>query len=389
MSSQVSRREFIRKTTATASAVTLVSVGASRTYAANEKVQIGWIGVGRRATQLMTEVLAHVPAARTAAVCDLIPAKIEAAQKLAERDKPNGYTDFGEMIDKEKLDGIIVATEPNAHAPVVVPVLQAGIHCFAEKPMDVTVEAVDAITKAARASKAIYQIGTQRRYNPGYLSSMEVLHSGRIGKVTIVQGAWHWPWKGGLAPVARDGGFLIEQASHHTDVAAWALRDQAPVSCVSMGMNQLGKSPNVFRETHSATAWKFPKGQIFTYTHMCRLSPHFTEEQLTVMAEWGGIEFPQAKLLRTGTKEHPEGPVEQLGEASGTDWGKGTKEELIDFVKNVRTGGRRRPNANVETGRIATLMVIMGRMAMANPATNAYEPRVIHWKDLGTTTDPS
>ena len=67
----------------------------------------------------------------------------------------------------------------------------------------------------------------------------------------------------------------------------------------------------------------------------------------------------------------------------------GTKEELQGFVANIKADGKLPINANVESGRVATLMCIMGRMAAVNPEKNAYDPRVIRWKDLGTTTDPA
>ena len=65
----------------------------------------------------------------------------------------------------------------------------------------------------------------------------------------------------------------------------------------------------------------------------------------------------------------------------------GEPEQLSDFVDNIKTGGKRKPNANVETGRVSTLMAIMGRMAMIDFEKNAFEPRIIQWKDLGSTTD--
>ena len=77
----------------------------------------------------------------------------------------------------------------------------------------------------------------------------------------------------------------------------------------------------------------------------------------------------------------------RIGESSGVDWGKGTEEELCGFVAQIKSGSKELPAANVETGCICSLMCIMGRMAMANPKTNKYEPRLIRWKDLGTTTD--
>ena len=58
-------------------------------------------------------------------------------------------------------------------------------------------------------------------------------------------------------------------------------------------------------------------------------------------------------------------------------------------MAKIKTEGKRLPNANVETGRTCSLMCIMARMAMVNAKKNAYEPSVVRWKDLGTTTDPA
>jgi len=95
-------------------------------------------------------------------------------------------------------------------------------------------------------------------------------------------------------------------------------------------------------------------------------------------------------LPRTGPRQDVpggRGQEEQYGLDSKGDWGLGTTEELQDFVENIKTGGQRKPNANVETGRVATMMCLMARKAHVNPEKNAFEPRVVEWKDLGSSTD--
>lgn len=388
MSKKLSRRSFMKTSAVTASAATLVSAGSARGYAANEKVQLGWIGIGGRCHDLLPQVVEHCPDARTAAVCDLLPERVEKGKQMAAKDKPVGYTNFREMMAKEKLDGIMVVTEPNKHAEVVVPVLEAGFPCFAEKPMDITVQTVDAITKAARAArkkdpKCFYQIGTQRRYHPAYLACMEEIQKGLIGKVTFMRGGWHWSGDPSMARVERDGGRLIEQASHHMDVFSWAMKNAAPVVCVAMAsaQHQPPEGPNVYSETHSATVFKFADGTLFSYTHLWLLPGAYDQEVLDVFGEKGVVDLNKAKYIGRDEK------TKQIAEPSGKDWGKGTVEELVAFVDNLKSGGKKTVNADVEAGRICSLMCIMGRMAMVNKEKNAYEPRVIHWKDLGTTTD--
>ncbi len=380
--SDISRRDFIRRSAVGAGALALGSTAArGQNVSPNERVNIGWIGIGGRCKGLMQDVVDHVPEARTVAVCDLIEERIGWGKDIAQRDKPNGYTDFREMLDKEKLDGVMVITEPSAHAEVVVPVLEAGYNTFAEKPMDITVEAIDAITIAARKAKGFYQIGTQRRYHPDYIACMKAIHDGILGKITFMQGGWHWSTDPSLRKTDKDGGRLIEQSSHHMDVMSWVMKNQAPVNCVAMAYQQNPRpgGANAYTETHSATVFQFPDGQLFSYTHLFLLPGKYDKEILTVFGEKGAVDLNQAMYFGRDEKEI------KLGEPSGKDWGRGTTEELQAFIRQIKTGEK--PLANVETGRICSLMCIMGRMAMVNKEKNAFEPRVIRWKDLGTKTD--
>jgi predicted dehydrogenase len=396
MTFNLSRRTFLKTSALGASAVALGTQSVARGFPANEKPNVAWIGIGGRWSGLADIFLKNVPDARTVAVCDLIPERIENGKKVFARDKPNGYADFRKMIEKEKLDGILVATGPSDHATVVVPVLEAGIHCFSEKPMDTVVERVDAVTKAARKAKGvIYQIGTQRRYSPPHLEAMSIIHSGKLGKIMFMQGYWHWSWKPEPIRNEKYGGFLVEQACHHADVMAWAMGDKAPATCVASARTQepMPEGPNVWSEQQTAAIWQWPGSEIFSYTHLSRLALKFQDELLQVHCEKAGVDVSHGVLY---TREDSKGTVKSIEESKDQyaddprgDWGMGTKEELQGFVANVKAGGKLPINANVEGGRIATLMCIMGRMAAINPEKNAYDPRVIRWKDLGTTTDPA
>lgn len=402
-----SRRAMLKRSAAGAAAVALAGGAKVRGDAPNSKVNLGIIGCGARANQLMPDLLDHCPGARIAAVCDLVEERYKRFQQIAERDKPAGYTDFRKMLDKEKLDGVLVVTQPNAHAEVVVPVLDAGVHTFAEKPMDITVEAIDAITKSARKAwkdkGVLYQIGTQRRYHPSYLAGVGEIHNGLIGEVNFIQGQWHWAWTVGKRKVDRDGGRFIEQASHHTDVATWVAGDIAPTHCASMGgtrIKDLEGGPNMYSETYSATSFMFPNGIVFSYTHLFGLPRWFVQEKMWVFGNDGGVDLVkgmyhrfespselQAKQAAASSGETADFPPtrKQIAEDSGTDWNRGTREELQDFVENIKTGAKRMPNANVETGRVCSLMCIMARHAMVNEKKNSYEPRMIKWEDLGST----
>lgn len=385
MALKLTRRQFVRNSAAAAATITAMSSGGvARGFPANEKVQLGWIGCGGRSSGLMGHMLNSVPDAKVVGVCDLIPERMEKAKAFWKRDNPNGYLDFRKMFEKEKIDGVMCVVQICKHAEVAIPVLEAGYHCFGEKPLDKDVPACDALTNAARKAwkekGKFYQIGTQRRCHPTYMNCMKEIHNGLMGKVTFMQGGWHWSSDPSGAPSDCDGGRFIEQASHHTDVMAWAMKDIAPVRCVAMASSQMGKNPSL-SETHSSTTFQWADGTLFSYTHLWLLPGKYDAEILTVFGEKGAVDLNAGKYWGRDEKN------KDLGEASGKAWDRGTPEELADFVLNIKTDAKRLPNANIETGRVCSLMCIMARMAMVNAKKNVYEPSVVTWKDLGSTTD--
>lgn len=383
--SHLSRRDFLQKTALGASALVLGAGASPGAHCAAEEVSLGFIGVGGRGTHLLRKIV-NIEGVRIAAICDLIDYRVKQAQKIAEKSKPKGYLDFRKMLDEETLDAVVVATEIGNHAKCVIPVLEAGLHCFSEKSMDSTVEKVDAIVKAARKAKGIYQIGFQRRYNPGFISAIAKIHAGDIGKITFMQGQWHWPWAvgGWVLDVNMSGGELVEQACHHMDVMSWVMKNQHPVKCVAMGAitAEYTNPPVPTSEDKSSVTYLFPDGTIYSYTHLFYLPPFFQKEKLWVFGDKAGVD------LATGMKYGRDGKEDQVGQPSGEDWDKGTDEELKGFIEAVRKNDKSLVRSNQETGAVSTLISMMGRMAFYNRAKDSFEPRVIEWKDVGSTSNP-
>jgi predicted dehydrogenase len=379
----VSRREFLQKTAIGASALVLGAATRGSAESSEKHVALGFIGVGGRGTHLLRKMM-NVPGARVEAVCDLIDYRVRQAEKIAEQFKPRGYLDLHRMLEKEKLDGVVVATEVGNHAKCVIPVLEAGLHCFSEKPMDCTVEKVDDITTAARKAKGLYQVGFQRRYNLGFISAMEKIHAGEVGKVLFMQGQWHWSTGPGrwVLDVNMSGGRLVEQACHHMDVMSWVMKNEHPLTCAAMGAITVKyeNPPVPTSEDKSAITYMFPGGIIYSYTHLSLLPKQFEKEKLWVFGEKAGVDLPEGMLYDR------EGNEKQIGEASGPDWDKGTDEELVGFVEAIRKNDKTLVRSNQETGRVSTLMALMGRQAMYDHTSDKFEPRLIRWEDLGSTT---
>ena len=380
LDNSLSRRTFIQTTSSMA-----VALGASRkAFGANESIELGIIGTGGRGRRLL-KAITRIPDFHVVSVCDLVEDRMDLATEICAQYKPNvkKYKDFREMLERENLDACIVATEEANHAKCAIPVLESGIHCFCEKPMDVTVEKVDRVTRAAREAKGIYQIGFQRHYVPTFQDCIRHIHEGKAGKVTFMQGMWHWT--GGLSPRYMDvdlaGCWFLAQACHHADVMAWVM-DAHPLRCAAFASitEDYTDSPTHCAEDHSGIVFQFPGNVQFSYTHLMNCCEEFTGEKLWVYTEKAGIDLPKGmKYPRPGM-----GEPERLGEAV-PNWDAGTARELEAFARHIKNNET--PLANVEIGRRSTLMGIMAGQAMYNRKKRTYaQPELVTWEDLGSTT---
>ncbi len=376
------RRAF--RASAVIPAISLAVSSTRRARGANDKINLGVIGCGGRGTRLL-KAITNISDFHVVSLCDLRPEAMAIAANVCEQYKPTPtqYINFREMLQNENLDACIVATEEANHAKCVVPVLEAGLHCFSEKPMDITVERVDQVVRAARAAKGIYQIGFQRHYVPTFQKCMDFIHSGELGEVHFLQGMWQWTGGvgGRYTNMEIAGTWFHAQACHHVDAMMWVMQGQYPLHCSAMAQSTQSREnpPKHCAEDHSMVMYEFPEDIVFSYTHLMNCPEPFTGEKLWVYGEKGGIDLPAGMFYPRPEQGEPK----RLHEAVST-WDDGTYEELEAFARHIRNNEI--PRADVEVGRRSTLMGIMGGEAMYNWKQAEFEPSLITWEDLGSTT---
>ena len=96
------------------------------------------------------------------------------------------YADFRKMIDREKLDAVMIETTTHARAWIAILAMQAGMHAYIEKPMALTVSEGRAMVRAARKFQRVTQVGTQQRSMPINNWASDLVKNGGIGKVLTV-----------------------------------------------------------------------------------------------------------------------------------------------------------------------------------------------------------
>jgi predicted dehydrogenase len=168
-----------------ASTATTATTAAShrRAAGANDRIRCGFVGIGSRAGSILQSTLpfADVDVVAVADTYDGNRAKALAACKA----KYTGATEFvrfEEMLERTKLDCVVIGTPDHVHMPVIMAALDAGLDVYTEKPMTLTWETAKEVRNRARETGAVVQVGTQLRSMGMYQRLREVIQSGEIGK---------------------------------------------------------------------------------------------------------------------------------------------------------------------------------------------------------------
>jgi len=166
--------------------ITSRALGQGGQPGANERVNIGIIGLGGRARS-MARTCALIPEVRIVAVCDcFLPACEAFIANVGEGQNWTAYEDFRVMCDKAKLDGVMIETTTHARAWVTILAMQAGMDAYIEKPMCLTIAEGREMVRAARRHGRVTQVGTQQRSMPINNWASDLVKSGALGKVRSV-----------------------------------------------------------------------------------------------------------------------------------------------------------------------------------------------------------
>ena len=189
----LSRRNFLALGAASGVAVPLLIparvLAAADRPGANDRIGVGYIGVGRRGNQLM-----GLPKqGRIVAVCDINRPRAEA---VAAARSCRAYDDYRKLLEAKDIDAVIIATPDHWHALPSIHACQAGKDVYTEKPLSLTIREGRAMVDAARKYQRVFQTGSQRRSMRGHRQGCQLVRAGRIGKIhTVIAHNYPSPWQ--------------------------------------------------------------------------------------------------------------------------------------------------------------------------------------------------
>ena len=272
-----SRRRFLKATAPAATAAVLAptiipasALGRDGAVAPSERITVGGIGIGRRGTYDLGCFLQQ-PDVQFIAVCDVKQDRRDAVKKIVDETYDNRncatHRDFREVLDRNDVDAVLIATGPNWHATAAMTAAKAGKDMYCEKPVTKNISQSLILSETVRRSARVFQAGTQRRNLPHFAFACELARTGKLGKIKRVyahpmgmqamMSGWLpaqmepaesiVDWNMYLGPAAWRpfneqlldgfnfekggglvGGGVLEWGSHCVDLCQWALGDCLP-----------------------------------------------------------------------------------------------------------------------------------------------------------------
>lgn len=280
----------------------LAGAAAGRVLGANDRIRVGMIGTGGRGRELM-RILCQFPDCDIAAVSDVIESRMEEAlavlKSAARPQTADRYVDYRSVLDRKDIDAVFIATTQHWHGIPFLHAVQARKPIFIEKPLSHTVVEGRIMVEAARKHGVLAVMGTQQRSGPHYHRAVELIRTGRLGRVALVESfnysntgartgrppdsepppGVHWNEWLGPAPWAPfnparlnsswwfdyGGGMLTNWAVHHIDIILWAMNYPSPIEVSAVGGKLVVDDLADTYDTLEC-AWEFP-GWVMSYRY--------------------------------------------------------------------------------------------------------------------------
>jgi scyllo-inositol 2-dehydrogenase (NADP+) len=148
-----------------------------------DALRVGICGIGRAGLGMIQREAAPLPQIRIVAGFDVIE---DRAKELAKICSSRVYTDFDKFLEDKEVELVVVATRSHEHVPMAITAMKAGKDVLVEKPMALDVAGADKLIAASKRLDRRLFVRQNRRFDAPFLQAMEVIKSGKLGKLFCV-----------------------------------------------------------------------------------------------------------------------------------------------------------------------------------------------------------
>ena len=370
-------------------------------------IRLGFIGLGQQSMFLLSGFL-QIPGVKVLAGCDVYGIKrkrfakrvTEFYTKAGKEFKVAVYEKFEELLAREDIDAVVIAVPDHSHARIAIAACKAGKDIYLEKPMTFTIFEGQELKKAVRENNRIFGLGSQQRSDPDFQHAVNLVQTGALGKITLVNayvGApprpydlpeepipadLNWDmWLGSLPgdihfnneldpPISLDppedekiwgawrwykemgGGFTTDWGAHMFDIVQWGL-----------GMDRSGPvEASPIGDGTEYMSFKYANGVVMTsepFDENMTKGVKFSGENGWIEVSRGYFNASDPKFMPAETAE-VEGPYETR------------IPHQVNFIESVRL--RKDPVVPVEIGHSSCTVCTLGNIACELKRTVKWNP---------------
>lgn len=398
-----------------AQAAGLTAASYQRILGANNRIMLGAIGTGGRG-QLLMRMANQAGGCDFAAVSDVYPANLAKA-KATLAPSAREVPDFRRILDDKAIDAVLIGSPDHWHVPMLVAAVGAGKDVYIEKPLTHSADESEAAVGAVKQSGRVVQVGYQQRSYPHIIEARQIVQSGELGHIPLVQSYWYqnynrplsltdpgltgidWKaWLGSATP--RDvselrfrrwrwfwdygNGTLTDLYSHWVDTIHWLMDDYTPITAQATGGNSHfndWECPDTLN-----ASYRYAKGFLSTYESTLAQAYEdggmvFRGDQATLRLDRSGYALYTEADIRTQKTVRPT-PARAM--KATVD---GTLPHMQNFLACVRS--RQAPASDVVSAIAAANAAHLGNLAYKTGQTVLAAPRTSNWRPLWNGRDLS
>lgn len=184
-------------------------------------LNIGIIGAGRIGKVHLESISYHVKNATVTAMAD--PFMNEETEKLIRSYGVSKVTkDYKDILNDKDIDAVLVCSSTDTHAAISIEAINAGKHVFCEKPVDHSIEKIQAVADALKEHPDIkFQVGFNRRFDHNFAAIRKAYDDGKIGEAHILKITSRDPEPPNSAYIKVSGGIFLDMTIHDFDMACF------------------------------------------------------------------------------------------------------------------------------------------------------------------------
>ena len=323
----------------------------------SDKIRFGMIGVGM-AGPLNAGAIRDIPDAEVVAVCS---SREETAKSFSkEFGIPDYYTDYRELLKRDDIDAVCIATPPSLHEEMVVAAAKAGKHVMCEKPISVNCNEADHMIAACKEAGVKLGIIFMYRFMDQAQLIKKALDEGRLGRLLSVDcsgkcfrsdeyyasGAWRGTWKG------EGGGSLISQTVHFIDLMLYLVGDVERLS----GNYMTTLHPDIEVDDVANAVFKLKNGALGSVISSTAVRPRYPRH-IEIHGEKGTIKIVEEEIVEWKVEGMNEDDYLTKVKVDSGDTATGAgyvatenhRRQYVDFIQAIRED--REPMVNGEEGR--------------------------------------